>query len=149
MCYHQAAALRDAREDIERAGFRVVLVGIGVPEGAAVFSEAVPFPAELLLLDPERSMHDALSLQKGLRATFLNKATPEAIQRYTFKSFADAAKGYKFVKPPSNEAALQQGGTFVFDGADVLFSHVDQGTADHADMAEVIASLAAAPAPAD
>jgi len=146
MCYHHAAALRDARERIEGAGFRLALVGIGNPDGARAFSESLPFPSECLILDPERSMHDALGLQKGLRATFFNKATPEAIQKYSFAAFREAAKNYQFVAPPSSEAALQQGGTFVLDGDACLFQHIDQGTADHADVNEVLNTLSIQPA---
>ena len=33
MCYHAAATLRDHRDEIEAAGFRVVLIGIGNVDG--------------------------------------------------------------------------------------------------------------------
>lgn len=33
-----------------------------------------------------------------------------------------------------------QGGLFVFDGADVLYAHKDEGTADHAPMEDVLAA---------
>lgn len=141
MCYHQAAVLRDNRSAIEELGYRLVVVGIGNPDGAAKFTEAVPFPGDALLLDPERSMHDSFSLKCGLGATFFNKATPEAIKKYSFAAFRDAAKNYAFVPPPSNEAALQQGGLFVFDGHEVLYSHIDEGTADHAPIEDVLAAL--------
>ena len=109
--------------------------------GAKTFSSAVPFPSELLILDPDRQLHDSFELKSGLGPTFFNKATPDAMQKYTFKAFTNAAKDYKFVKPPTNDAALQQGGTFVFDGDDVLYAHIDQGTADHAPIEDVLASL--------
>ena len=117
------------------------LVGIGTPDGASTFTEAVPFPKECLICDPNRLLHDTFSLTKGLSRTFLNKATPEAIQKFGFQSYMDAAKEYKFVKPPSSEAALQQGGTFAFSGSNVLFSHIDQGTADHASIPDLISAL--------
>lgn len=144
MCYHQAATLRDHRDEIEAAGYRVVVVGIGNVEGANTFASAVPFPSELLLLDPDRQLHDNFELKSGLGPTFFNKATPDAIQRYTFKAFTEAAKDYKFVRPPTNAAALQQGGTFVLDGDKVIYAHIDQGTADHAPIKDVLASLRAA-----
>lgn len=50
------------------------------------------------------------------------------------------------------DQAFQQGGMFVFDGSQCVWSHYDQATGDHADLSEVLgvatdlAQLAAATA---
>lgn len=38
----------------------------------------------------------------------------------------------------AQDQALQQGGMFVFDGPRCVFSHFDQATGAHADLAEVL-----------
>ena len=40
--------------------------------------------------------------------------------------------------PPKQEQAFNQGGTFVFDGADTLFAHYDESTGAHASVEEVV-----------
>jgi hypothetical protein len=40
--------------------------------------------------------------------------------------------------PPKQDQALQQGGMFVFDGYSCVWSHYDQATGAHADLAEVL-----------
>ena len=40
--------------------------------------------------------------------------------------------------PPKLEQGFNQGGTFVFDGADTIFAHYDESVGDHADIETVI-----------
>ena len=49
------------------------------------------------------------------------------------------AQTYKPLMPPRSEQALWQGGMLVFDGPRLMWAHADQGTAAHADLAQVVA----------
>jgi hypothetical protein len=40
--------------------------------------------------------------------------------------------------PPKQEQAFNQGGTFLFDGADTVFAHYDASTGAHSSIEEVI-----------
>jgi len=49
----------------------------GMPEKGKLFCERLPFPEELLFLDPDRVAYRELSLYEGLGRTFFSRATPE------------------------------------------------------------------------
>ena len=40
--------------------------------------------------------------------------------------------------PPKQEQAFLQGGTFVFDGPDLIYAHYDESTAAHANVDKVV-----------
>ncbi len=48
----------------------------GVPEKGKLFCERVPFPEELLFLDPDRVAYRELALYEGIGRTFFSRATP-------------------------------------------------------------------------
>ena len=54
LCWEQARNLLLLEPQFKANGFRLVAVSIGNPEGAATFCKEVPFPPELLYLDPDR-----------------------------------------------------------------------------------------------
>jgi hypothetical protein len=72
---------------------------------------------------------DALELKKGVGTTFFTIDTPLAIlaraQKDNAKDLIDATKRWKPWLPPKSDQGLQQGGAFVFEGEDLLFSHYD------------------------
>lgn len=49
----------------------------GVPEKGKVFCEKLPFPEDLLFLDPNRVAYRELSLYEGIGRTFFSAATPK------------------------------------------------------------------------
>ncbi|EIE25407.1 hypothetical protein COCSUDRAFT_61626 [Coccomyxa subellipsoidea C-169] len=141
-CWQQAKDLLAAKPEFDAVGVDLVALSVGVPEKGKLFCERVPFPEELLFLDPDRLAYSELALYEGIGRTFFSRATPAALSGLNFDKFKEAVKGYTFdmTKPPKNDDAFQQGGLFIFDGAEVLYAHKDAGTADHAPMADVIAA---------
>jgi hypothetical protein len=138
----QAAALQRERPALTAAGYRLVILGVGVPESGRKFCAALtpPLAEELLFVDPECGVYAALGLYKGLARTFLNKATPAALKARGLDGVKEAAKNYTMIPPPKPEDALQQGGLLVVDGPRVLYAWRDEGTADHAPVGEVLSA---------
>ncbi len=98
----------------------------------------------MLFVDPSRASYEALGLYKGMMRTFANAATPKAIQERGLDSLKAATKNYTMIPPPKADDALQQGGLLVVNGKDVLYAWRDEGTADHAPVAQILAACAAA-----
>lgn len=142
-CQELAATLaRDAQPKLQAAGVDLVCVGIGTVETAQKFCDHVGFPRELLYADPENAGYDALCLTKGLAPTFFNPETPLAILRRLQQDGAadlvSATARWRPWLPPKSDQGLQQGGAFVFDGPDLLYSHYDPSTGAHAELADVL-----------
>ena len=120
-------------------------VGIGTAEKAQLVADHVGYSSTNLLADPENVLYDALSLNSGLQRTFFNPATPYAIlDRLTSNSMSDLNSvlgrwGDAFIIPPKQKQALNQGGLFVFDGADSVFVHYDASTGAHGDLDQAVA----------
>ncbi len=126
------------------AGFKLVILGVGTPEGGRKFAGLLnpPLPVDVLYVDPERVVYRTLGLYSGLARTFFNAATPKAIQATGLDAVKEAAKNYTMIPPPKPDDALQQGGLIVVDGAGaVSFAWRDEGTADHAPIAAVLAAV--------
>ena len=122
------------------------MIGIGTLESGRRFCERLPFPADSLYLDAERAVFAQLGLYKGIDRTFFNAATPRALKARGMEGLKEAAKGYFFAAPPNGDASatLQQGGVFVLDGEALRYGWRDEGTADHAPMADVLAACGVA-----
>lgn len=123
---------------MEAAGYKLVILSIGKPESGKEFCERVPVPEDLLYLDLERNVYRSLEMYEGLSRTFFNAATPMAIMRNGMEEFKKAVENYTMFVPPKPDDAFQQGGLLIIDGDKVLYSHKDEGTADHAPMADVL-----------
>lgn len=131
------------------AGFTLAIVGVGSPEGARTFAARLtpPLPVEVLFVDPGREVYRALGLYSGLARTFFNPATPKAIQARGLEGVKAAAKNYTMIAPKQSDDALQQGGLLVVDAqGNVAYAWRDEGTGDHAPVAQVLAAVAAAAA---
>ena len=120
-------------------------VGIGTSEKAKLVADHVGYSSDKLLADPENVLYDALSLNSGLQRTFFNPATPYAIlDRLTSRKMGDLNDvlgkwGDAFIIPPKQKQALNQGGLFVFDGADSVFVHYDASTGAHGSLDQAVA----------
>ena len=100
---------------------------------------------EILFVDPDNKLYDALDLNRGVQRTFFNTNTAFAfLRRFTSQ---DGTKELKEVLPkwkdavyipPRQDQAFLQGGTFVFDGPRTIFAHYDPSTAAHASIEEVM-----------
>ena len=124
----------------------MAIVGVGLPASAKKFARLLnpPLSEDVIFVDPTRQSYEALGLYKGLARTFLNAATPKAIQERGLDALKAATKNYEMIPPPKPDDALQQGGLLVVNGAQVLYAWRDEGTADHAPIAQILAACAAA-----
>lgn len=61
------------------------------------------------------------------------------------KDLLDVFKHWKPWIPPKREQGFQQGGTFAFDGDDVLYSFYDPSTGVHAPFDDYLATVGCAP----
>jgi peroxiredoxin len=135
------------KPQLDARGVKLLLVSIGTWEKSKVFCERTGFPAEYLYVDPESATHEALGLTKGVGRTFFNIQTPLAIKKRMDEGRTGDLKTvlskWKAWNPPRMDQALQQGGMFVFDGDQCLFSHFDQSSGDHADLQSVLGTALA------
>mmetsp|Transcript_39043 Transcript_39043/g.62580 ORF Transcript_39043/g.62580 Transcript_39043/m.62580 type:complete len:159 (-) Transcript_39043:424-900(-) len=155
------------KPELDAAGVLLIVVGVGTPESGKKFSEALPFPGECLFVDPERAAYRALALHgdldgtegkffdpkvvEGVRRLFFTKVTGERIKERGTDGIKAAMKNYQPLMPPNSFDAVQQGGTAVFHGHQMVYMRKDEATADHAPIGEVMAAVAACdgePAPA-
>lgn len=124
---------------------KVLLVSIGTLEKARGFVEKTGFPAENLFADGENATYDALQLKKGARRTFFSADTAFAmLERFKKDGAADLVnvlKNWDPWTPPKAEQALNQGGTFLFDGEKCIWCHYDRATSDHADKATIVSEI--------
>lgn len=131
------------KPQLDAAGVKLFLVSIGTWERSIEFAEVTGFPRESLLADPESVTYEALGLVKGVRQTFFAKETAFSFLGRMRKSdgmadLKDILSRWKPWIPPKQDQAFQQGGMFIFDGAECVWSHYDQATGAHADFADVM-----------
>jgi peroxiredoxin len=127
--------LREHYDEIQGRGAEVVAVGTGDRRYAADFvdAERIPFP---VLVDDEAF---------AARAAALPRINPFRLL-FDPRSLGGARRahrdGYRIGKP--GKRANQLGATFVVGpGERVPYEHVDEHTADHAPLAEVLGALPA------
>mmetsp|Transcript_6137 Transcript_6137/g.8562 ORF Transcript_6137/g.8562 Transcript_6137/m.8562 type:complete len:105 (+) Transcript_6137:419-733(+) len=93
-----------------------------------------PFAGEIYI-DPSLQSYQKFSLPRGIAATLLPNS-------HWFSMLKSAAKNPQVSQKGVQGDALQQGGTFVIGpGEKMLFSHINQGTGDHADIKEILKAL--------
>ncbi len=127
--------LRDHREDLERAGGRVVLIGLGGPRRAGAFCREHGL-AFACLSDPTRSAHEAYGLVRGVGRTL----APRNLGRFIGLNRRAETRQHR-----AGGDVWQQGGMFVVDRAGMVrYAHRNEDPGDHAPIDEVIAALAEA-----
>eukprot|EP00955_Chlamydomonas_euryale_P117236 366462-Chlamydomonas_euryale.AAC.21 len=127
----------------QELGFKLVVVAIGYPEAAKELCEKLPFPADLLFLDPEMKIYTELHLNAGLKY-FFNRDTLEGCRELGTDEGKAALARYSFIKPPNAQCTLQMGGLYVVDSNKLLYGHMDKGLGAHAPNDQVLAACAAA-----
>lgn len=60
-----AEQLMAVRDDLQQAGIRLCLIGVGNVSSASKFADFNSVPTDVLFVDPEASLHEALALHKG------------------------------------------------------------------------------------
>ncbi len=127
--------LRDDRERFEKAGAKVVLIGLGKPDRAAWFCEdkAIPFAC---LADPEQRAYEAYGLRKAGISEILRAENGLKYLRLNLNPETRQRPGKR------GEDQLQLGGTFVVDtGGAIRFAHRNRHTGDNPPNDAVLAAL--------
>jgi len=163
---------RDWLPELEKAGVKLVAVGIGTAESAREFAEQVGLNVEQVFADEEATTYRAVRMvntdfgeeggRRGLR--MLSAETFEAIRGrangrpWSFFGLFDIPNTatnddlesvYKIYKPlmPAGEDAtdktMVQGGTLAFDGRRQLFEHRDSSVGVHAELERVLSAVLA------
>lgn len=128
------AQLRLKLPQIEQAGVRVVLVGMGTPEESAAFAEKSGFPFPVIS-DPGRRLYQAFGLKM---ASALDLLSPSV----AFKALTAMAQGHGVGRPVGDIRQLP--GVFIIDtGGRIVFSHIARDPADHPDADTILAALGA------
>lgn len=120
-------------------------VSIGSAQRGIEFCSRNDFPENRMLADPESQVYAALGLRKSVKATFFDRATPEAmwaqIQNGKIEDLKSVLKEwimYKLWIPPKQDQAFQQGGVFVFEDDECVLEWRDRATGDHVDFDRVL-----------
>jgi hypothetical protein len=143
----QATARELARDVLPRLGeinVQLIFVGIGTAERARDFAARTGLPEGVLYADPANAAYDALGLESSAAAAFLSPQTPLAIARRAARpggwgDLAAMLRGWQPWQPPKGPVqALNQGGAYLFDGRECVWSHRDAATAAHAEPEEML-----------
>lgn len=125
--------MRARKADFERAGARVVLVGMGTPAECAAFLKKfdIPFP---MIADPQQALYRQFHLKRMSPLGVLSPAV-------AIKGMTAMARGSGIGKPVGD--ILQLPGVFIIDSSGrIVFSHQPAGPADHADPDAILKAWA-------
>jgi len=130
----------------------LVVISIGKPEiGKKLIDHLeVTNGEEWIFVDPANILYDALELNSGIETTFFSPDIPFAFRDRFFgmngrkdgtKDLFDVLGKWKDAVyiPPKTEQAFQQGGVFVFKGADTAFAYYDAGAGTHLEVSKAVA----------
>ena len=127
--------MRDRYDDIKARGGEVVAVGTGDRRYAAAFvdDEHLPFP---VLVDDDAEAASAVAVRRlGLVRLLTDRRSWPGTRRAR-------AAGHRIHK--AGKRVTQLGATFVLGpGATVRYEHIDEHSADHAPLDDVLAALPA------
>lgn len=126
---------------------------------SSLSSSSLPSWKDILYVDPENKLYDALLLNKGVKETFFSIGTSFSfLKRFTTRGGTKElgevlSKWNKAIYiPPKQDQAFNQGGTFIFDTSSArnkenktteqqtqtIFAHYDESTGAHSDIQQVI-----------
>jgi peroxiredoxin len=127
------AQLRSRKAEFEKAGARVVLVGMGTPAECTAFLQELDIPFAMIA-DARQTLYRQFHLK---RMSALGVLSPTV----ALKGIAAVARGSGIGKPVGD--ILQLPGVFVIDsGGRIIFSHQPAGPADHAAPDAILKALA-------
>ncbi|MCG6881411.1 MAG: AhpC/TSA family protein [Deltaproteobacteria bacterium] len=126
------AQLRDKAGDFEKAGGRIMLVGMGPPKESEAFLEKFEFPFPMIC-DPDRKLYGAFGLKRMGTLGFLSPSL-------ALKSLSALAGG-NMVGIPEGDVK-QLGGVFIIDTTGhVRFRHLSADPSDFPSAEDVLAVL--------
>ena len=126
------AQLRDKSADFEKAGARVVLVGMGPPKESREFLEKFELPFEMVC-DPERKIYDAYGLKRMGAFDFLSPSL-------ALKGLSALAKG-NLVGLPEGDVK-QLAGVFIIDTSGYIrFQYLSANPADFRSAEDILKTL--------
>lgn len=126
------AQLRDKAAEFEKAGARVVLVGMGSPKESGEFLERfkIPFP---MICDPEQRLYGIYGLKKMGVLDFLSPSL-------ALKSLSAVAQGNMAGIPEGD--VKQLAGVFIIDISGLVrFRHLSADPADFPPAEDVLGAL--------
>ena len=127
--------MRDEYEELKAKGAEVVAVGTGSQRYAATFTdeEHIPFP---VLVDDDAAAARAASVRRvGMLRLLTDRRSLAGTRRAR-------AAGHRIHK--AGRRVTQLGATFVIGpGNQLLYEHVDEHSADHAALEDVLAAVPA------
>lgn len=125
-------------------------VGVGSSEAAKEFATELNIDPAICFGDEGGSVGDALNLNKGMKTMWNPPAVSSMMERNdedSLKALGEAYKnaadniGFQNLAPKDMQDTLRQGGTFVFRGNELKFSHYDQKVGDNAKIDDILASI--------
>jgi peroxiredoxin len=132
LCREHASILRQRYDKVTAKGADIVAIGTGSVRYAAAFVADEDVPFTVLVDDDADAAHAASVKSVTPFGLFSPRSWPGAWQA--------RRNGHKVHK--AGRRVTQLGATFVLGpGSQVRFEHVDQHTADHADLEQVFAAL--------
>jgi len=132
-CHEQVAQLRDEKDEIERRGAKLRVVGNGTPAMAKGFAEKHGLEGAVYT-DPDRVTYRALGMARKLGATFSTKV---------LKGAARALKG-GFRQERLQGDPWQQGGVLIVSGdGDLVYEYLSETAGDHPPVSELLDALTA------
>mmetsp|Transcript_34704 Transcript_34704/g.63024 ORF Transcript_34704/g.63024 Transcript_34704/m.63024 type:complete len:176 (+) Transcript_34704:380-907(+) len=161
---------RDWLPAFEKAGVKLLVVGIGSIDSAKTFSEEVGLPSDLTFADEDAASYQAIGLvnsdfqedggMRGMR--MLTQKTADAVKGrangrpvnffglfdipflFTNDDLETAKEIYKPLMPEGENAmdkTLVQGGVLAFQGDQQIYQHRDTSVAVHAQLDKVLAAV--------
>ncbi|CAB1078535.1 hypothetical protein D1AOALGA4SA_6273 [Olavius algarvensis Delta 1 endosymbiont] len=124
--------MRRNKNSFDKAGARVVLVGMGTPSESTKFAEKfrVSFP---IVTDPQRKLYRRFELKQMSTLGFFSPSL-------ALKGVSAIAGGHSLGMPQGDVRQLP--GVFIINTAgEIVYSHFSSNPADHPDAKTIIAAL--------
>lgn len=163
---------RDWLPELDKAGVKLIAVGIGSAESAREFAEQVGLPSDVVFADEDAEAYKTVKLVNTNFEEDGGKRGQRMLTERTFESIKKRANGrpwsffglfdipfsatnddlekakeiYKPLMPTGDDAmdkTMIQGGALAFDGRRQLFKHRDTSVGAHAELDKVLAAVVA------
>lgn len=144
---------RDWLPKLKTESVKLFAVGIGSAESARKLCEGTGFPEEFMFVDDSQRSdaygvigtrnsqwsEEGKQVFEGVGSMWSGK-TNAAIKERGRDDLNSILKDYKPLMPATMEQMFVQGGTFVFDGSNLVFEHFDDASGVHARLDDVVSA---------